>query len=288
MEDENYLKEMGFPESLVKRALAAKGHLGLQAAIGWCLEHAEDPEVASTMEGNQTPMASAGVSKDEAAGNGNAAGGSTKEEKSEESGVSKEEKVKQLQDKISQRRAEQEEQIKQDKIEQEKRRRIEGQNLAKLKTDLEYRETQKLVEQRKRDKLEDKLARQRVRDMIAQDREDKKREREHQLKAKSSTTVAATTPTTVKTSVPTSTDARLQIVCPDGSKLIQTFKSQESLSAVRLFVKLNRKDEFDQATPFGLMSAFPKKVFSEEDYDAPLNSLGLAPSAVLHVTRVIQ
>lgn len=305
MADEDYLREMGFPEDKIKIALAEKGHLGLQAAMEWLLEHADDPVVSGPVGGNQTPVSSAGVIKGEyeSYDGENSESVSTKasiepeapsSEQSEEgpidpneSEASKAERVKKLQDKIAQRRQQKEEEDKQYKIEQEKRRRKEGQDLAKMKADLAYRETQKIVEQRKREKLEDKLARQRVKDMIAEDRANKKREREKQQEEQSKPTTT-TTPAvaSVKSNRPAPTDARLQIVCPDGSKMVQTFSAQEPLSAVRVFVKMNRKDSSgEEEVPFGLMSAFPKKVFTDLDYDAPLNALGLAPSAVLHVTK---
>lgn len=283
MAEENYLREMGFPEDKIKIALAEKGHLGLQAAMEWLLEHADDPVVSGPVGGNQTPVSSAGVIK-EAPSSEQSEEGPIDPNESE---ASKAERVKKLQEKIAQRRQQKEEEDKQYKIEQEKRRRKEGQDLAKMKADLAYRETQKIVEQRKREKLEDKLARQRVKDMIAEDRANKKREREKQQEEQSKPTTT-TTPAvaSVKSNRPAATDARLQIVCPDGSKMVQTFSAQEPLSAVRVFVKMNRKDSSgEEEVPFGLMSAFPKKVFTDLDYDAPLNALGLAPSAVLHVTK---
>ena len=58
----------------------------------------------------------------------------------------------------------------------------------------------------------------------------------------------------------------------------------EELSAVRLYVDLNRKDG-GQATPFTFMTTFPKKVFTEADMRTSLVAQGLVPSAVLMVTK---
>lgn len=283
MEHEQYLKEMGFSENKIKRAIKEKGKLGLQACMEWILEHGDDPEV----EDNQVPSASAGDGQTDSAAPDPAT-------KSEESSLTKEEKAQMLQDKINERRREKEELEKQNRIEQEKRRRREGKDLTKLKSDLEYRETQKLVEERKRDKIEDNLARERVRKQIEQDREERRREREERMNKSSGAGVSSkpsttsTTSSSTKSDRPAPTDARLQIVCPDGSKLVQTFKAQEQLSAVRLYVQMNRKDPIaDPNAAFGLMSAFPKKIFTGDDYDSPLSALGLAPSAVLHVTKVL-
>jgi len=54
--------------------------------------------------------------------------------------------------------------------------------------------------------------------------------------------------------------------------LTQSFGSKEQLSAVRLFIEMNRTDGTD---PFQLMTTFPKKVFTDEDYDTPLDVLGM-------------
>jgi len=54
--------------------------------------------------------------------------------------------------------------------------------------------------------------------------------------------------------------------------LTQSFGSKEQLSAVRLFIEMNRTDDNG---PFQLMTTFPKKVFTDEDYDTPLDVLGM-------------
>lgn len=64
----------------------------------------------------------------------------------------------------------------------------------------------------------------------------------------------------------------LQIRLTNGKTLTQSFGSKEQLSAVRLFVEMNRTDD---CGPFNLMTNFPKKVFTEEDYDVPLDVLGM-------------
>ncbi len=81
----------------------------------------------------------------------------------------------------------------------------------------------------------------------------------------------------------TYTEARLQIRLPSGSPLIQTFQAKETLSAVRLFVELNRQD--GGQGPVKLMTSFPRKVYEDEDYEKPLDALGLVPSAVLMVQK---
>lgn len=63
-----------------------------------------------------------------------------------------------------------------------------------------------------------------------------------------------------------------QLRLTNGQTLTQSFGSKEQLSAVRLFIEMNRTDD---AGPFQLMTTFPRKVFTDEDYDTPLDVLGM-------------
>merc|ERR1712183_365792 len=74
-------------------------------------------------------------------------------------------------------------------------------------------------------------------------------------------------------------EARLQIRQTNGQPIVHTFGAKESLAAVRLYVEMNRTDGLSGEVK--LMTNFPKKVFSEEDYENSLDNLGLVPSAVL-------
>lgn len=67
-------------------------------------------------------------------------------------------------------------------------------------------------------------------------------------------------------------EAKLQIRLPNGTTLSQTFGAKEPLSAVRLYIQMNRGDA---EGAFNIMTNFPKKVFGSEDYDKPLESLGM-------------
>lgn len=52
---------------------------------------------------------------------------------------------------------------------------------------------------------------------------------------------------------------------------MHNFGHKEQLSAVVLFIEMNRTDD---SAPFSLMTNFPKKIFTEDDYDTPLDVLG--------------
>lgn len=63
--------------------------------------------------------------------------------------------------------------------------------------------------------------------------------------------------------------------------MTETFDAKEPLSAVRLYIQLQQND----STPFNLMTSFPKKIYADDDYQTPLEALGLVPSAVIIVTK---
>lgn len=181
---------------------------------------------------------------------------------------------------MQQKRKEREEKEKQEALEREKIRIKSGKEMIEAKRKQEEQEIKKLVEQRKREKQEEKMARQRVKDQIEQD----KLARKAKFAQAESTTPAVPVPeVTIEThskvvSSATSvssnksyTEARLQIRLTNGQALTQTFGAKEPLSAVRLFVEMNRTDA---AGPFSLMTSFPRKVFNVDDYDKPLDLLG--------------
>jgi len=263
MDAKEQLKGMGFTDEQINAAWEAQGKWGLEAMTNFILTNpdAKTPSVSSgtTTEQTNTPSAP-----------------------SEESKESKEERAKKLQERLNEKRREREAQEKKEALEKEIRRRKAGQEVNQMKEDLKMRELQKQVEQRKREKQEDKLARERVRRQIEQDRMERKAQAQQK---KSQEAVASTSVTQQVQAKPSAAEARIQITCPDGSKLVQTFKSTEQLSAVRLFVMMNRKDNHDPTLQYGFRSVYPNKTYAEEDYEKQLKDLGLTPSAALHVTK---
>lgn len=134
-------------------------------------------------------------------------------------------------------------------------------------------EAKKLVDERKREKAEEAAARARVKAQIEADKAARR--------AKAAGTGDAVKPQTSPKSplaAPAQpsknySEARMQIRLPNGTALTQSFGVKEPLSAVRLFVEMNRTDGI--SGPFGLMTNFPKKVFKEEDFNTPLEALGM-------------
>lgn len=176
---------------------------------------------------------------------------------------------------------------KQDEIEKEKRRVQEGKAITGLKAQLEEQQMKKIAEERRREKLETQKAKERVKAQIAADRAAKK-EQEALERGLPPPPTAAAPPAAAAAPVASSapkdyTETRIQIRQTDGKPLVQTFKVKEPLSAVRLFAELNRKDLPGEKV--NLMMTYPRKMFTEDDYDKPLDSLGLVPSAALVISK---
>ncbi|KAK7791674.1 hypothetical protein R5R35_002044 [Gryllus longicercus] len=198
----------------------------------------------------------------------------------------KREQLRKLEEKMRAKRLEREEKEKKDALEREKLRIRSGKEMVAAKKKLEEQEMKKLVEQRKREKLEEKLARQRVKEQIEQDKIARK-EKFGTTSPLSPPSVPLPAQEHNERPVPPSskeyTHTRLQIRLTNGQALTQTFGAKEQLSAVRLYVEMNRTDGEGH---FLLMTNFPKKIFSEEDYEKPLDVLGLVPSAVVIVSKI--
>lgn len=190
-----------------------------------------------------------------------------------------------LESKIKQKRLEREEEEKRDAIAKEKLRVKSGKDMLEAKARLEELEMKKIVEQRKREKAEEKAARDRVKAQIEADKLARKARLEGVPPGSmSSNVVQSPQPSVVPASTTPSKSydkARLQLRLYDGSAITETFDAKESLAAVRVFLQM----KLSSVDSFRLMTSFPKKVFSESDYEMSLESLGLVPSAVLIVTK---
>ncbi|XP_020295005.1 UBX domain-containing protein 1 [Pseudomyrmex gracilis] len=323
--DIDILVDMGFSMSKAVKALEITGNKGVEPAMEWLLAHSEEAESAPEPSvGESAPALAADTpTQDNVAGTTSQQVSSTDtaksmkcdicgrlfktslevefhasksghdsftestEEKKPLTEEEKKEQLKLLEEKLKQKRKEREEQEKKDELEKEKNRIRSGKEMSEARKKLEELEMKKLLEQRKREKAEEKEARQRVRAQIEAD----KAARRAKAIAESNNQVAMDS---TSNSYPTSTgthhrkdytETKLQLRLTNGQTLIQSFGSKEQLSAVRLFIEMNRTDG---SGPFQLMTTFPKKVFTDEDYDAPLNVLGLVPSAVIIVQKKVE
>ncbi|XP_042228110.1 UBX domain-containing protein 1-like isoform X2 [Homarus americanus] len=198
-------------------------------------------------------------------------------------------KKRTLEDKIRQRRREREMEEEKEARDRERKRIQMGQEIAERKRNMQDQELKRIAEERKKEKMEDKIARQKVKEEIERDRQARKEMfgNKGEEKSQAASVAPKPQPAPAAQTAPKKeyTTARLQIRLPSGTPLVQEFKAKESLSAVRLWISLNRQDGLPADAPFNLSMSFPRKVFSEEDMDKPLDILGLVPSAVLMVTK---
>ncbi|XP_062127849.1 UBX domain-containing protein 1 [Drosophila sulfurigaster albostrigata] len=209
----------------------------------------------------------------------------------EKKALTEEEKKEQLaliEEKLKQKRVEREEREKADALERERNRIRSGKDMTEARRRMEEIEMKKIVDQRKREKEEEKAARDRVRAKIEADKAARKaRELKDSpqlsdaVASVSSTTTSVTSPTSVKSPPREYTETRIQVRLQDGSTLTSEFNVKEPLSAVRVFIQVKTGIE----TPFALMTSFPRKHFGDDDYEKPLEVLGLVPSAVIIMTK---
>ena len=239
-----------------KKALNKTGWAGVEAAMEWLLSHPEgedeeeDDEVVVEQQPERAPL--------------------TAEEK--------EAKLKELEERRVQKRQEREEREKEEAIEKEKKRMEDGKAMSKLRQELNDQEIKKLAEERRREKQEAAEAKRKVLEQIEADKRARQMEREAAKKGAAPPVVPAAAPA-APVEKKNYDETKIQIRLVDGSKLEQVFKSRETLSSVRLFVQMNRPQT--DTSVVKLMTTFPRKVFTEEDYEKPLEILGLTPSAVI-------
>jgi len=74
---------------------------------------------------------------------------------------------------------------------------------------------------------------------------------------------------------------RILVRLLDGKTLTKEFNTKEKLNAVLFWIQSHISSE-----EFGLMTNFPKKVFTAKDYEQSLDALNLVPSAVVIVAQL--
>ncbi|XP_072754755.1 UBX domain-containing protein 1 [Anoplolepis gracilipes] len=322
------LVDMGFSISKAEKALEITGNKGVEPAMEWLLAHSDEAEPAPEPSiGESAPALAADTPiQDNVASASNQLVSTTDcetaksmkcdvcgklfksnlevefhatksghdrfsestEEKKPLTEEEKREQLKMLEEKLRQKRKEREEQEKKDAFEREKNRIRSGKEMSEARKKLEELEMKKLLEQRKREKAEEKEARERVRAQIEADKAARRAKATAENNQSVNTTSASLCTITSSTSThhrKDYTETRLQLRLTNGQTLTQSFGSKEQLSAVRLFIEMNRTDGNG---PFQLMTTFPKKVFTDEDYDTPLDVLGLVPSAVVIVQKKVE
>lgn len=300
-------------------ALKATNNQGMEAAMEWLLAHVDEdipsePKKESTIASGSDPSEPAAedtsgdpteggeeaksLKCDEcnrlfktqlevefhAAKSGHSKFSESTEEKKPLTEEERKEQMSKLEEKMKQKRLEREEKEKEEKLERERIRIKSGKDLTEIRRKLEEDEMKKIVEQRKREKLEEKLVRDRVKLQIEADRLARKAKDAGLPPGSNIPTPAPKPPQqepVAKTAPKNYTQTRIQIRLTDGTAVTETFDIKEQLASVRLFIQMRQGVDI----PFSMMTNFPKRVFTEEDFDKPLDVLGLVPSAVLIVTK---
>lgn len=316
MGDLQDLVGMGFSEAKSKKALKQTKNAGLQPALDWLINHADDPE--PTKEDDED------MDDDEVEGKASAAdlvpkslkclqcgkmfrntalasyhgdksGHDQFEESTEElkplTEEEKKAKLEELRIKMLEKKKQKE---KEDAVAQkanETIRRKGGKDMGAIREEMRLREAEKAAQDAKREKLEEAKAKARIKEQIEADKRARaeKAAREKALRSGTALPVEASTshappPTSAPGAKKEHNETRLQIRLPTGGQpLTTTLKSTQTLQEVANFVA--------EKTPLSsggikFSVPFPRKTFTPDQMSYTLAELDLVPSSVLIVTEI--
>jgi len=268
----NQLMDMGFGNNRVVRALQATQFKGVEAAMEWLLAHSEDTSLDDPFTEDEAMQMKTNLEAPLEA----AKKPLTEEEKAE--------KLAKLEELRKVKKAEREEKEKHEAKEKEMKRIASGKEMSDIRAKIQEDEIKKMAEQRRREKQEERDAKAKVLAQIEADKAARRAEREAAKNPRGqSASVTPSQPAPAPAVKRDYSEAKLQIRQTNGQPLVHSFGAKESLAAVRLYVEMNRTD--GASGDVKLMTNFPKKVFTDEDYSNSLENLGLVPSAVLMMTK---
>lgn len=204
-------------------------------------------------------------------------GGALSNETAASMAVRKKITVEEAQRIIVERQAKRAEEERKKEIEDEKRRRIDGQKMAETRAELQDQERIRLAQQIRREKAEKELHRKQVLEQIARDREAMKMRSSSKPTTSSEKVSSEPVQKVAQPRIPAS-ECKVALRFPDGSSLIQKFSPQEQLSAVRLYVQMEKGSsrEVEFVAP-------PNKKLTDSVMNETLESLGLCPASRLEV-----
>lgn len=196
-----------------------------------------------------------------------------------ETEAEKQEKIQKAMKLIEQKRIERVQEEKRLEKEREIQRRKEGQTLLEFKAMMEDQEMKQIKEDRLKEKTQAKADRQRVLDQIEQDKKERAARFGNQSSPTEPKPTAPTPPASTSPSTAAPNSARIQFKKPDGQSEIVTFDSDMLFADVHSFVKNDILH--GSVKEFTLVTAFPRREFSETDFDKTLLHLKLTPASVL-------
>jgi len=170
-----------------------------------------------------------------------------------------------------------------EKYAKEQHRRQEGRKMMGINNDMEDAEMKRNKRLMQEEKAAALAAKLKVKQQIEEDRAARKNNGGLIKKSKDSENSTSKSPVAPVSIKPAPDQCRIRIQFPDGTKIQNAFKSSESLAAVRCFVE-EKKEVFDRNT-YQYSLAYPRRIFTWEDFDKPLALLNLGGSAVIMVEK---
>lgn len=255
-----------------------------EQVMEWLIAHEDElnNEAPSAKNGGTsgTAVTSAAASIEQKSSGGEDTKGNDPNETADNMASRKKITVGEAQRIITERQAKRAEEDRKKEIEDERKRRIDGQKIAETRAELQDQERMRLAQQIRREKLEKELHKKSVLEQIARDREAMRLRNnpktDNQTQPQSSSSSGSTNKPEPNKN-PTS-ECRIALRFPDGSNVVHKFSPKEQLSAVRLFVQINKKTSNDVE-----FVAPPNKKLTSLLMDETLESLGLCPASRLEV-----
>jgi len=293
---------MGFDSARVDWALKATRNSGLQAAMDHVLANSEipipeanedDEEAIQSLESGEeaksikcSECGKVFRSSATASFHAEKSGHQEFEESTEEikplTEEEKKAKLAELRQKLAEKRAKQSKEDVQANKANEALRMKAGQDVGKMKEDMEAKEAIKEADRKKREKLEDQRARAAIKAQIEADKKERaeKSAREKAIRDGNAPAVVAATTAKPSSAVKSSEnpETRLQVRTSKGP-ITKTFPSDSTLVEVAEWV-CSEDISYDVGT-IRFSSTFPRKQYAEGDMKKSLKENGLTPSAVL-------
>lgn len=248
--------EIGFPPIRAEKALIFTGNKSLEAAVDWCFEHADDPDIDEPLQ----VVAPDGAPKPQ---------------------LTPEEAKKKADELFARARAKRETEEKRQAIEREKDRIKSGKEVTSSRAKLEAEARKRAVEERLQQKREALAERQRVRQMLEADKE-RRRQRFNMPGPPPPVPETPTPQPPQRAPVASANVGKIQFRLPDGSRLEGEFRAEQTMSDILAFLTQQKPELATRSITFS--QQYPRKIYSQSDFQFSLGELGLLPRGALMVT----